>query len=184
MKADYSHIALTRLCRLLGVSRQAYYQHFQYQEIRQSLHQAVLKQVAAIRYRHPQVGGRKIFKMIQPFIHKHDIKLGRDSLFDLLRVNHLLVKRRKTRQYTTNSYHAFRKHPNLIKGYRPTAVNQLWVSDITYWKTNKSYVYISLITDAYSRKIVGYHVARNLEAVETIQALKMALGNLQEKLLI
>jgi transposase InsO family protein len=125
------------------------------------------------------MGGRKILKMIRPFVQEHEIKLGRDSFFDLLRVNHLLVKRRKVRQYTTNSYHSFRKYPSLIKGYTPKSVNQLWVSDITYWKTNKGYVYISLITDAYSRKIVGYHVAKNLEAIETIKALKMAVGNLQ-----
>jgi transposase InsO family protein len=181
MKADYSRIALTRLCRLLGLSRQAYYQHFQNHEIKQASHQAVLKLVTSIRAHHPQMGGRKLFKMIQPLMQEHEIKLGRDCMFDLLRINRLLVKRRKVKQYTTNSYHSFRKYPNLIKGYTPTAINQLWVSDITYWKTNRGYVYISLITDAYSRKIVGYHVGKTLEAVETIKALKMAITSLQEK---
>lgn len=181
MRNHYRQIALVRLCRLFGLSRQAYYQHLKYQEIKQSSHQAVLKQVEAIRNRHPRIGCRKIFKMIQPFTGEHEIKMGRDSLFNLLRINHLLIKRRKAAQYTTNSYHSFRKYPNLIKGYAPKAVNQLWVSDITYWKIDTGYVYISLVTDAYSRKIVGYHVAKNLEAIETIKALKMAVEDLQER---
>jgi len=180
MKVDYHHIALTRLCRLLGITRQAYYQHFQYQQVRQSSHQAVLNQVEVIRHQHPRVGGRKLLRMIQPFMQEQQIKLGRDCFFDLLRTNHLLVKRRKARQYTTNSLHPLYKYPNLIKGYTPQTVNQLWVSDITYWKTNRGYVYLSLITDAYSRKIVGYHVAKNLEAVETLKALKMAIEKLPD----
>ena len=178
MKVDYRHIALSRLCRLLGITRQSYYQYFQYQQVKLISHQTVLKQVLAIRDQHPCVGGRKLFKMIQSVKQEHRIKLGRDGLFDLLRANHLLVKRRKSRHYTTNSLHPFYKYPNLIKEYIPQTVNQLWVSDITYWKTNRGYVYLSLVTDAYSRKIVGYHVAKNLEAAETIKALKMAIESL------
>jgi transposase InsO family protein len=127
------------------------------------------------------MGGRKIYRMIQPFLQEHKIKMGRDALFKLLEVNNLLVVRRKRKVFTTNSLHHFRKYPNLIKQYTPEGINQLWVSDITYWKIGSGYVYISLTTDAYSRKIVGYHVARTLEAIGTIQALKMALCTVKSK---
>jgi transposase InsO family protein len=106
--------------------------------------------------------------------------MGRDALFNLLSANSMLVKKRKRRIKTTQSFHWLRKYPNLIREFVPTAPNQLWVSDITYWKINNKYVYISFITDAFSHKIVGYHVADTLESVETKQALKMALPGLFE----
>lgn len=107
---------------------------------------------------------------------EHQIKMGRDALFTMLSANHLLIRKRKRQIKTTNSFHWFRKYPNLIRDFVTTAPNQLWVSDITYWKINKdTHVYISLITDAYSRKVVGYQVAETLNAIESIQALNMAL---------
>jgi transposase InsO family protein len=118
--------------------------------------------------------------MLQPFLLEHSIKIGRDAFFDLLQANSLLVRRKKRKIYTTQSFHWFRKYPNKIKDVTLTAPNQLWVSDITYWKINCGYVYISLITDAFSRKIVGHHLANTLEAIETTQALVNALGQLQE----
>lgn len=117
--------------------------------------------------------------MLRPFFREHSIKIGRDALFNLLYTNHLLVRKRKRRISTTNSYHRFRKYPNLIREMIPTSVNQLWVSDITYWKIGEKHLYISFITDAYSHKIVGYHVAQTLETIESIQALKMALSSLK-----
>lgn len=102
--------------------------------------------------------------------------MGRDALFSLLSANYMLIKRSRRTIKTTNSLHWLRKYKNLIKEFEPTAINQLWVSDITYWRmANDRHLYISLITDAYSRMIVGYHVAETLESVETIKALKMAL---------
>jgi transposase InsO family protein len=110
---------------------------------------------------------------------EHQIKMGRDALFDLLSSNYLHIKKQKRRICTTQSHHWLRKYPNLIKGFIPTSPNQLWVSDITYWKiSSNKHFYISFITDAYSHKIVGYHVAETLESVETIEALKMALSDL------
>ena len=109
---------------------------------------------------------------------EHQIKMGRDALFDLLSSNHLLVRKRKRRIQTTSSFHWLRKYPNLIREFIPTEPNQLWVSDITYWKIQGGHVYISFITDAYSHKVVGFHVAETLEAVESVQALKMALSGL------
>jgi transposase InsO family protein len=108
--------------------------------------------------------------------------MGRDALFNLLSYHHLLVRKRKRRIQTTQSSHWLRKYPNLIHDYVPTSVNQLWVSDITYWKIDKKYIYISFITDAYSHKIVGYHVAETLEAVESVEALKRALSGLSKKI--
>ena len=102
--------------------------------------------------------------------------MGRDALFDLLAANYLLVRRKKRKVATTNSYHRFKKYPNLIRDLVPQYPNQLWVSDITYWRTTNGFVYISFITDAYSKKIVGHHVAQTMEAVETIEALKMAIS--------
>lgn len=110
---------------------------------------------------------------------EHQIKLGRDGLFNLLSMNNLLVRRRKRKVHTTNSFHWLHKYSNLINGFVPTASNQLWVSDITYWKIGSGHVYISLITDAFSHKIVGYQVAETLAAIESVQALKMALLTLQ-----
>jgi len=142
----------------------------------------ILKEVFQIRKLHHRMGCRKLLEKLQTFMMEHQIKIGRDALFDLLASYHLLVKRRKRRVQTTQSFHWLRKYPNLIREFIPTAPNQLWVSDITYWKINGNHVYISFITDAYSHKIVGYHVAETLESVQTIQALKMALSEFKKEL--
>ena len=123
------------------------------------------------------MGGRKLYELLEPFTLEHQLKIGRDALFNLLAANQLLVRSRKRRVHTTNSFHWLRKYPNLIRELELTGSNQLWVSDITYWKTQSGYLYISLITDAYSHKIMGYQVAESLEAIETLKALDMALEN-------
>ncbi len=132
-----------------------------------------------IRKEHKVIGARKLHDMLQPFMMEHCIKMGRDALFDLLAANQLLIKKRKRKIQTTYSNHWLRKYPNLIRDFIPIAINQLWVSDITYWKiATGEHLYVSLITDAYSRKIVGYHVAETMEAIKSIQALQMALAAL------
>ena len=138
----------------------------------------MIQQVKKIRSNHKRMGTRKLYEMLNPFMQEHAIKMGRDGLFNLLSANHLLVRRRKRRIKTTNSFHWLRKYPNLISGFVPTAINQLWVSDITYWKLEENPVYISFITDAYSHKIVGYQVADSMEAIETVRALQMAISSL------
>jgi putative transposase len=178
MKDNHKGVGLTRFCRLLGVTRQAYYQHLWYKEAISTEQELVIKEVKRIRQSHRYMGTRKLYEMIQPFLLDHQIKIGRDALFDLLAANGMLVRRRKQIIRTTNSFHWLRKYPNLIKDFIPQAINQLWVSDITYWKLQNHHVYISFITDAFSHKIVGYHVADSLAAVETLNALRMALGNL------
>ena len=182
MKDSYTRIGLVRICRLFGVTRQAYYQHFWQRESTGIEENLVLAQVLSIRKDHRVMGGRKLYEKLQPFLLAHQIKMGRDALFDLLAANGLLVKKKRRRFITTFSNHWLRKWPNLISQLKVTAVNRLWVSDITYFKVAGDYVYISLITDAYSHKIVGYHLAETLETIETIKALQMALKQLPENL--
>ena len=177
MKNNFQNIGLAKLCSWLGMSRQAYYQN-SWKAIDTTIEEElILQQVKQIRQNHPRLGTRKLHDKLQAFMLENSIKMGRDALFNLLAANHLLIRKRKRRITTTNSYHWLRKYPNLIRNFVPTAPNQLWVSDITYWKINaQEHLYISFITDAYSHKIVGYQVAETLEAIESVQALQMALS--------
>ena len=175
MKDRNKNTSLASICRLLGMSRQAYYQYWWHNEDISIEQELVIKQVTQMKKDHRHMGTRKIYELIQPFLIDHQIKMGRDALFTLLAGHGMLVKRYKRRISTTDSYHMYRKFPNLIKDFVPLGPNQLWVSDITYWKINERFLYISFITDAYSRKIVGYNIAETLLSVETVKALKMAL---------
>src|SRR5690606_4957336 len=176
MKSNFAHIGLARLCGWFGITRQAYYQN-NWEGISTTLEEdLIIQRVKEIRKNHRRMGTRKLYELLQPFILEHQIKIGRDAIFNMLSANHLLIRKRKRRIQTTNSYHWIRKYPNLIREFVPTAPNQLWVSDITYWKINTQvHLYISFITDAYSHKIVGYQVAETLEAIESVQALQMAI---------
>jgi len=122
------------------------------------------------------MGTRKIYEKIQPVLKEKEVKIGRDGLFDIMFKNNLLVKNKKRKIRTTQSHHWLRKYPNKIRDFVPTIPNQLWVSDITYFKVNKIDTYISLITDAYSHKIIGENIAKTLEAVESEKALKKAIS--------
>jgi putative transposase len=165
-----------RICRLFGITRQAYYSHFWNQQAISIEEELVLEEVKQIRKFHPVIGTRKLLVMLQSFLLEHQIKMGRDALFDLLAANKLLVKRTRRRAVTTWSSHWLRKYPNLIRQYQVTKANQLWVSDITYWPMKKGFLYASFITDAYTHKIVGYSVSESLDALSPIKALKMALN--------
>lgn len=179
MKTTFSHIGLAKFCGWFGITRQAYYNHSWKAFEIVNKHHIIIDRVKEIRENHPRLGTRKLFDMLQPFFKEHQIKMGRDALFNVLYINYLLVRKRKRKIRTTNSYHRFKKYQNLIRAFIPTAINQLWVSDITYWKIGEKHLYISFITDTYSHKIVGYYVAKTLETDESIQALKMALGSLK-----
>jgi putative transposase len=135
----------------------------------------VIQKVLSIRDMHPKIGTRKLYHMIKPFFQEHRICMGRDALFDLLAKEKLLIRCRTRKVSTTYSGHWMRKWPNLIKNYRLNAPNQLWVSDITYWKVNEGFLYISFITDAYSHKIVGYSLSQNLDMKSARNALIMAI---------
>jgi len=181
MKNTFRHIGLAKLCGWFGVTRQAYYQNEKKEVVVGIKDDLLLEEIRKIRENHNRMGTRKLYEKLQPFMQEHQIKLGRDGLFDLLSSNQMLVRKRKRRVQTTQSHHWLRKYTNLIQDFVPTAPNQLWVSDITYWKNNLGNLYISFITDAFSRKVVGYHVAQTMESVETIEALRMALSGLFER---
>ena len=136
----------------------------------------VIQLVKEKRKNKPRTGTRKLYTELQKDFEKHGLKIGRDALFDILRDNHMLVKKRKMRVKTTNSYHRFHKYPNLIKDFTPFRPNQLWVSDIAYIKVGDEFNYLFLTTDAYSRKIVGWHLSKSLEAKGAVKALKMAIN--------
>lgn len=178
LKQRHTRQALGRICRLFGVTRQAYYQYYWHQEEISFEQALIVSEVIKIRKQHPRMGGRKLYHLLEPFLLEHQIKMGRDALFDLLADNELLVKRRKRRIHTTNSFHWLRKYPNLILSFTASRIHQLWVADITYWKVAGNPLYISLITDAYSRKIVGHQLWQTLEATGTIKALEKALTQL------
>jgi len=130
----------------------------------------------------PRLGTRKLYHLIKPQLAEEEIKCGRDKLFRCLREEGLLINP-KPRRYiqTTNSKHFFRKYPNLAKNMTVTAPEQLWVSDITYIRTAEGWMYLSLITDAWSRKIVGHSMADNMEAATVADALRMALATRIDK---
>jgi putative transposase len=125
----------------------------------------------------PRLGGRKIYYLITPSLQLQKIKFGRDKLFRLLKENNLLIKPHRRYIQTTNSKHWMRKYPNKAKELKLTAPEQLWVSDITFLKTEEGNCYLAMITDAYSRKIMGYSIADNMEAITVAKALQMALTN-------
>lgn len=163
----------------MGISRQAYYQSHQRERQCQVRAQTVIQLVQSIRLRQPRVGTRKLHSMLDDAFSQANIKVGRDGLFDILRRERLLVQPQRAYHKTTNSHHRFRRHPNLLKAgpdqVLATRAEQVWVADITYLPTAGKFVYVSLVTDAYSRKIVGYHVHASLQTEEVSEALKMAL---------
>lgn len=165
---------------MFGFTRQAYYQLQKYEYKCRAQSQIVLEMVLNERSSLPGIGGRKLLTMISMPMKRENIQIGRDAFFDLLRENHLLVRHRKTKVVTTDSRHRYRRYPNLIRDILLTRPHQLWVSDITYIATSEGYLYLSLITDAYSRKIVGWNLSHKLDADSAVYALEMALSGLPD----
>lgn len=122
----------------------------------------------------PRIGTRKLYYMLQPVL--KDKKVRRDRLFDILRANHLLIKPVRSYHVTTNSHHRFRKHKNLVESIEPIRPEKIWVSAITYIGNRNRHLYLSLVTDAYSKKIMGYELSCFLEVQSTLNTLKMANG--------
>ncbi len=130
----------------------------------------------------PRIGTRKLHYLLTDTLQKHNISIGRNKLFDLLAEYGLLVRRRKRKRInTTDSNHPFRKYPNLIRELQVLRPNHLWVSDITYISLADCFCYLSLVTDAYSRKIVGYCLHPTLKKEGPLTALRMALSSLADK---
>jgi transposase InsO family protein len=167
------------LCSLFGYSRQAYYQQVKAQEQQALQEDLLLQEVLRIRQTQKRIGARRLPVMLTSFMAEHGIGIGRDAFFELLRGQGLLVRKRKrSKPRTTFSGHWLRKYSNLIIGFVPVSPNELWVSDITYIHLQRGFAYLSLITDAYSHKIVGFYLCEDLSASGCICALEMALrGN-------
>ena len=178
VEANGNGRSLKTSCRLLGYTRQAYYKSKRRVERRALGAGLVLQEVVRIRSQQRRIGVRKLHHMMSTFTREHGVEMGRDALYDLLREHSMLVRRRRRRgPRTTFSAFWMRRYPNLAKEFVPEASNQLWVSDITYIRIREGFAYLSLITDAYSRKIVGYHLNSGLSAKGPAAALRMALRN-------
>ena len=171
----YGQYSVRYFCSLFGKSRQAWYELTHRQSEQQLSDTIVLKLVAELRSELPRLGTRKLYHLLGRKLEEHHIKIGRDKLYELLGHHGYLLRYRKRKIYTTNSNHPYRKYPNLIRELMLSKPNQLWVSDITYIRVNQGFSYLSIITDAYSRKIVGYHLHPTLSSEGPIEALRMAL---------
>lgn len=163
----------------MGYSRQYYYKHCQENQKRYVIEREVLSLVHEQRKLLPRLGGKKLYYLLQPQLKTHRLKIGRDKLFDVLRHHDLLIRSKRKYVITTNSKHWLRKYPNRAKDLEVKQPEQLWVSDITYVQTDEGNCYLNLVTDAYSRKIMGYSIADNMTAETMKTAYTMALEQRQ-----
>lgn len=163
----------------MGISRQAWYQSLQREAGKEEQARHLVEQVTAIRLHQPRLGTRKLHHLLrqhpEPALH-----VGRDRLFSILRCARLLVMPKRAYHKTTQSHHRFYRHPNLLKAGDNQVIasrpEQVWVADITYLPLRTGTAYVSLVTDAWSRKIVGYHVHDSLHTRHVACAFKMALA--------
>jgi transposase InsO family protein len=165
---------VARSCAYFKISRSGYYAGCNRQTSAVLEESMVLDLVHEIRHVMPRIGGKKMYNMLSQELHSIG-KIGRDKFFDILRRNNLLVKRKKSFTRTTDSYHRFRVYKNLLYNKTLTRSNECYVSDITYLRTDNGFVYLFLLTDAYSRKIVGWDLSRSLAIEGGLKALGMAL---------
>lgn len=174
--------AVSRLCLYFGISRQAYYKSNN-QMVKSALKTGiVVDMVQKVRRQMPRLGGKKLYHLLGKDLRQVG-SIGRDKFFDILRDNDLLVVPKRSYTRTTQSYHRFYKWTNLVRDMQVTRSNQVWVSDITYLRTLKGFVYLFLITDLYSRKIVGWSLSRSLAIKGAMEALRMALRGRKDKAL-
>ncbi len=178
LRTDFPELQVGKLCELFGVTKQAYYQSINRKYDLESQDEFTLQLVREIRRQMPRIGTRKIQHILRE---DYSIEVGRDHLFDLLRDNKLLYRIRKRNFNTTFSKHNLRTYPNLAKEVAPTRPNEIWVSDITYIVFGYEFRFLFLITDAYSKKIVGWRYADNLLTDRAIEALNMALKQRKSK---
>ena len=167
-------MSVDAICALFGKTRQAYYQRLGYQYQEAAEESIILDLIAELRKDMGRMGGRKLWHEINE---AHPKMISRDKLFDILDKYHLKVHRRKRTVRTTWSESWLHRFPNLVKDLILTAANQVWVSDITYIETETGFVYLHLVTDAYSKKIMGWCLSPSLHADATISALQMAIRN-------
>ena len=173
--------SIPTVCKGFEITRDAYYKRRVRTIKKDHIKDMVLSLIIEHRTDLPRAGGRKLHKAIIPELQTSGIKFGRDKLFDLLRDYNLLIRRRKKFIHTTNSHHRFHKYGSLLKDFTPTGPNQVWVSDITYIRKARGFCFLALITDAYSRKIVGHDLSDSLELAGCLRALKRALRQLPHR---
>jgi putative transposase len=168
------------LCELLGYSKQAYYKRIKTAENASYEEAQIVDMIHEKKKLWKKGSGRNLHASLKEEFAAHKIKIGRDKFFELLRRNNLLNERKRYKTRTTFSYHHFHKYPNLIKDLEVTRPNQVIVSDITYiWlREPENFSYLYLVTDMYSRKILGYCLSEDLKTLSAITALKMAIGNM------
>lgn len=157
------------------MDRQSYYHAVKRKKIKQTKAALVVKMVEQKRIAMPRIGGRKLYYLLLNEL--GNIKIGRDKFFDILRANHLLIAPKRSYHITTNSHHRFRKHQNMIRDLSIVKPEQVWTADITYIGKREKPCYLSLITDAYSKKIVGHYVSNSLSTEGCLKALKAANKN-------
>lgn len=169
------------ICMAHGVSRQGYYQHQRYQCQQRYQEEIVLQLVGRIRARQPRLGVRKLYHLLQEDFEKLGFRLGRDKLFSILREHGLLIESKRKYRTTTDSHHRFRVYDNLLKDTEIRRVNQAFVADLTYLFTRERFVYLALVTDVFSRKIIGHDVSGSLSIEGSLRALKEALRGIQKR---
>ncbi|MDY2588544.1 IS3 family transposase [Winogradskyella aquimaris] len=167
--------SLTTITACFGLKRDAYYKYKRREDKRLELEEKVVAIVKNRRRSLPREGVRKLCKSLSTDLENAKLKIGRDTLFNILRKHNMLIHRKKYSSRTTNSLHRFYKYKNIIKDVEITRPNQVWVSDITYIRTVKGFCYLALITDMYSRKIIGYDISNSLELKGCERALNKAL---------
>jgi transposase InsO family protein len=168
---------MSALCRYFKISRNGYYKGHKREVRAFMVKEMVIEMIVQERRLQPRIGGRKLYHMYGERLHAFSPGLGRDKFFGVLRSEGLLVTRKRSYTRTTDSYHRFRRYGNLLKAMRVNAPNQAWVSDITYIRLREGFAYLSLLTDAYSRKVVGWHLSRSLGIEGSLTALQMALSS-------
>lgn len=142
----------------------------------------IVEYVKEIRKDAPRIGCQKLFVMCKSYF-KNFFTIGRDAFYTILRESGLMLRLKRRRHCkTTDSTHSYPLYPNLIRGFVPTGKNQLWVCDITYIRIAKDFCFLSLVTDAYHHKIIGFSLAPTLAFHYTEQALDMALSTTEGKL--
>lgn len=166
---------MTTVCDYFGLKRDAYYKYKSRADKRLAKEQKIIQMVKQRRRSLPREGTRKLCKSLKTDFENANLKVGRDTLFNILRKHDMLIHRKKHSSKTTNSLHRFYKYKNLIKHMKITQPNQVWASDITYIRTIRGFCYLALITDMYSRKIVGYDLSDSLELEGCVRALQKAL---------
>ena len=166
-------------CTLFGLNRQVYYRRIKSRKEKQSIAVLVVSMVLEIRQSMPRIGAKKMYHLLNNDLKQ--LKIGRDKFINILRANHLLISPKRSYHITTNSHHRFRKHQNQILGLQIQRPEQVWVSDITYIGKRENPCYLSLITDAYSKRVMGFNVADNLNAESSLIALKNAIKQRRNK---